>query len=69
MIEIARKEIFQIKLISPDAEILKNKVIKIPKCYPIYNISYKQNLEVITNYLNKIDGLYPMDVMNLLNER
>jgi UDP-galactopyranose mutase len=31
---------------------------KLEKAYPIYNLAYKKNIEIVTNYLNKFDNLY-----------
>jgi protoporphyrinogen oxidase len=28
------------------------KILRIPKCYPIYDINYKKNLNIIKNFIN-----------------
>jgi protoporphyrinogen oxidase len=40
--------------------IRQGKVLKIKKSYPVYNRGYKESLEVVQNYLDKISGLYPI---------
>ena len=32
-------------------KIIDSKVIKIPKCYPVYSKGYKKNISVIKNFL------------------
>ena len=40
--------------------IRQGKVLKIKKSYPVYNRGYKESLDVVQNYLDKISGLYPI---------
>lgn len=36
-----------------DSKSIKDiKVLKIPKCYPVYDINYKKNLNIIKNFIN-----------------
>ncbi len=59
LIKIASEEISQIGLV--DRKLIKaGKLVKIPKCYPVYEKGYKAELEVVTNYLDKIEGLVPI---------
>jgi len=60
VIKLAEKEIYQIHLIPESAKILNSKTIKIPKCYPVYETGYQKNINIIINYLNGIEGLYPI---------
>jgi protoporphyrinogen oxidase len=60
IIKLAEEEIFKIDLIPADAKILNSKVVKIPRCYPVYVTGYQRDLEIIIDYLNGIKGLYPI---------
>lgn len=58
--EIAKKEISQLGLMPTDAEILNSKVIKIPKCYPVYETGYQEPLKLLEKYVDSIKGLIPI---------
>ena len=58
--QIAKKEIFNIDLIPSESKILNAKVIKIPKCYPVYEKGYQEKMNVIISYLKTIKGLIPI---------
>ena len=60
MIQIAKEEIHKINLIPKQANIINAKVLKVPKCYPVYETGYQKNMELVIQYLNKIEGLYPI---------
>ena len=55
--ELAHKELLTLNLISENDRILNSKVIKIPKCYPVYETGYMENLNPIIDYLNTISNL------------
>ena len=55
--ELAHKELLTLNLISENDLILNSKVIKIPKCYPVYETGYMENLNPIIDYLNTISNL------------
>ncbi|MHA7056575.1 FAD-dependent oxidoreductase [Aquimarina sp. M1] len=58
--ELATSELKVLKLIS-DSEIICNaKVVRVPKCYPVYQIGYKGHLNSIKKYLDSIDNLIPI---------
>ena len=52
LIKIAKDELKLSGLVK-DLEINNSKVVRIPKCYPIYKIGYKKNLKPIKKWLNK----------------
>ena len=56
IIELAKKEIAETKLIG-NSEVLAGKVIRLPRCYPVYGSGYKENLKPVENYLSGIEGL------------
>lgn len=55
--DLAHKELLALKLISENDRILNSKVIKIPKCYPVYETGYMENLNPIIDYLNTVSNL------------
>ncbi|HYV43783.1 MAG TPA: FAD-dependent oxidoreductase [Myxococcaceae bacterium] len=43
-----------------DAPILDGRVVRLPRCYPVYQRGYRQPLEKIERYLRGIDHLLPI---------
>lgn len=60
IIRTAQEEIYKISVIPASAKVLNTKVIKIPKCYPVYETGYRSNLNEIVSYLKTIQSLYPI---------
>lgn len=60
--EICRNAILEIEKISLAKKdlILNSKVIKLPKCYPVYETGYKKHLAILENHIDKIGGLTPI---------
>lgn len=58
--KMAIGELEALKLIPNNATVLNNHVVKIPKCYPIYKTNYKNHLKIISDSVDKINGLYPI---------
>ena len=56
LIAHAEAEIRETKLLKNSA-VMAGKVIRIPRCYPVYNKGYKDNLVPVENYLSRISGL------------
>lgn len=56
LIAMATKEIYQTELI-PKNTVQEGKVIRIPKCYPVYATGYRTHLEPIEHYLSAQKGL------------
>ncbi len=57
LIELAKKEIEQIGL-AKQASIVDGYVVRQPKAYPVYDHSYKQNVELVKQALSNYPGLY-----------
>lgn len=55
--QLAHRELLMLNLISNNDLVLNSKVIKIPKCYPVYETGYMENLSPIIDYLNTISNL------------
>lgn len=56
IIELAKKEISATGLLK-NAHILEGKVIKINKCYPVYESDYKKKLDPVEKFLDTINNL------------
>jgi hypothetical protein len=59
LIELAKRELVSTGLCR-SGEILKGKVIKIKKSYPVYNRGYKDKLVIVQSFLDTIQGLHPI---------
>ena len=56
LIGLATKEIYQTTLIPRDT-VLAGKVIRVPKCYPVYATGYRAHLDPVEQYLSQQEGL------------
>ncbi len=41
-----------------DANVLEGKVVRLPRCYPVYRRGYARHIDVIREFLSTIDGLH-----------
>ncbi|WP_420581041.1 NAD(P)/FAD-dependent oxidoreductase [Reichenbachiella sp.] len=58
--KIAKEEIKTLNLIPNTMEVLNSKVIRIPRCYPVYETGYQEPLKTLENYIDGIDKLVPI---------
>ena len=58
--KLAKKEIRQLKLIPDKANILNAYILRVPNCYPVYEIGYQVDLKKVENYLDMIENLIPI---------
>lgn len=58
--KIAEEEIRTIKIIPENMKVLRNSVLRVPKCYPVYETGYQKHLKVLENYIDEIDNLIPI---------
>lgn len=56
LITLATREIYQTNLISQNT-VLAGKVIRVPKCYPVYATGYRSHLNPVEQYLSNQVGL------------
>ena len=56
LISLGKEELRKTGLIE-ELEISEGHVVKIPKCYPVYDKGYKEPLKVVEEYLSSINGL------------
>ncbi|GAA3632405.1 FAD-dependent oxidoreductase [Flavivirga jejuensis] len=59
-IDLAKKELSHINLISKEIKIINSKIIKVPKCYPVYETGYQENLNTTIDFLKNIKNLFPI---------
>lgn len=59
LIDLGTLELYTTGLVEPGS-ILKGKVVRVPKCYPVYSSGYKSDLIPIQNYLNLIKTITPI---------
>ncbi len=57
---LARKEIKKLGLIPPNMGVLKHHVLRIPKCYPVYETGYQEHLKVVEQFLDGHKNLIPI---------
>lgn len=55
--KLAEEEVKRIKLVKPETQILNSEVVKLPRCYPVYETGYMQHVEIIRHYLDTIKNL------------
>ena len=55
--QLAEKELRQTKLIKPEHKVLNTAVVRVPRCYPVYETGYMQHVDVVKNYLETIANL------------
>lgn len=58
--ELAAKEIRTLNLIQSSSKILNTSVMRIPKCYPVYETGYMENLQPVIDYMKGFKNLYPI---------
>lgn len=56
LIALATEEIYQTTLVVKDC-IRNGKVVRIPKCYPVYEHGYKKHLKPVEEFLSKQEGI------------
>ena len=57
---LAVKEIRLLKLVPEKAKILNTFILRVPRCYPVYETGYQVNLKKVENYLDTIENLIPI---------
>ncbi|WP_299435098.1 NAD(P)/FAD-dependent oxidoreductase [uncultured Aquimarina sp.] len=58
--DLAIKELKTLNLIDSNEIVENYKIVRVPKCYPVYEIGYREHLDIIENYLTNIDKLIPI---------
>lgn len=58
--DLAIKELLKLNLISSENLVDQSKIIRVPKCYPVYEIGYYDHLKKIETFLDTIDGITPI---------
>ncbi len=58
LLELGKKEIGTIGLVRPE-EVLEGTVVRIQKAYPVYDDTYRENVEGIRQHLSRFNNLFP----------
>lgn len=58
--KIGTEELLKLNLVDAKEYIKQTKIIRVPKCYPVYEIGYDTHLEKIQNYFDGVDGITPI---------
>jgi len=58
--ELAEKEIRLLKLVPPQTEILNSYILRVPRCYPVYETGYQEHLKKLENYIDTVEHLIPI---------
>ncbi|MCX6287335.1 MAG: FAD-dependent oxidoreductase [Bacteroidetes bacterium] len=58
--ELAKKEIHIMKLVPLQTKILNSYILRVPRCYPVYETGYQVNLKKVENYLDTVENLIPI---------
>lgn len=57
---LGRTEIRKLGLVPDDAEILNHHIVRVPKCYPVYETGYQEHITKVQDFLDTIDNLTPI---------
>ena len=52
----ATKELYDTNLV-PNDSVIDGHIVRVPKCYPVYESGYQENLSLVREYLEKIKNL------------
>jgi protoporphyrinogen oxidase len=59
LIELGTRELYSTGLVSAGS-IMQGKVVRVPKCYPVYSTGYREILAPVQEYLNQIPSITPI---------
>lgn len=59
LIATAKKELNSTGLV-PASKVMQGKVVRLPRCYPVYERGYREHLAAAVDYLKGFDGLTPI---------
>lgn len=57
LVEIGKRELRTLNLIDDNDEIEDGFVVRVKKCYPIYQVGYKKHLDAIKDFLSSVENL------------
>lgn len=57
---IAKEELSKLKLVPDNMGILNSKIIRVPKCYPVYETGYQEPLKILEEFVDGIEHLIPV---------
>lgn len=54
---LAEAELRRMQLLKAEHHVLNTHLVRVPKCYPVYETGYQQHLQPIQHYLDSVEGL------------
>lgn len=57
LVELATREIV-VSGLAPEGSVLRGKVVRLPRCYPVYFMGYREAMAPVESYLSSIPGLH-----------
>ena len=54
---LAVEELRKMKLVREQHKVLNTSLLRVPKCYPVYETGYQKHLQPVQSYLDTIEGL------------
>ncbi len=58
--DLGRKEIRRLGLVPENADILNHHIVRVPKCYPVYETGYQAHIQKVQDFLDTIGDLTPI---------
>jgi protoporphyrinogen oxidase len=59
LIELGKEEMQHLRLCDPE-DVFDAFVVRMPKCYPVYDAHYQEHLETVRTYLARFDNMHPV---------
>jgi len=59
LVRRATAELATVGLVDPE-DVIEGRMVRVPRCYPVYEHGYLEPLKIVTDYLDTIDGLVPI---------
>ena len=57
LIDLARRELAHIGLVREE-EVIDGRVVRVPEAYPVYDSDYREQLDILRDYVQRFDNLY-----------
>ncbi len=54
---LAEEELRKMQLLKSTHRVLNTSLLRVPKCYPVYETGYQQHLQPVQTYLDTVEGL------------
>jgi len=58
--QMAKEEVVKTGLVKPEVPIINEFVMRVPRCYPVYETGYQEHIQKVIAHLNKVENLIPI---------